>query len=95
MIGNYFRLTRDNRTPFWWACAVAMSDSFSDAKSGKVLQAAMLNMFPQLAGVNIDSAGVAVDMTSDRLPRAGQHGGCSIPWATAAMACRCRCTWAR
>lgn len=53
-----------------------MSDSVSDAKSGKVLQAAMLNMFPQLAHVKIDYCwGGLVDMTSDRLPRAGQHGG--------------------
>jgi len=53
-----------------------MSDSVNDAKSGKVLQAAMVQMFPQLANVKIDYCwGGLVDMTSDRLPRAGQHGG--------------------
>ena len=76
MIGNYFRLTPDNRLLFGGRARFAMSDSVNDAKSGKVLQAAMIQMFPQLANVNIDYCwGGLVDMTSDRLPRAGQHGG--------------------
>ncbi|MDP9708983.1 UNVERIFIED_ORG: glycine/D-amino acid oxidase-like deaminating enzyme [Pseudomonas fluorescens] len=76
MIGNYFRLTPDNRLLFGGRARFAMSDSVNDAKSGKVLQAAMIQMFPQLAGVRIDYCwGGLVDMTSDRLPRAGQHGG--------------------
>ena len=76
MIGNYFRLTPDNRLLFGGRARFAMSDSVSDAKSGKVLQAAMVQMFPQLANVKIDYCwGGLVDMTSDRLPRAGQHGG--------------------
>jgi glycine/D-amino acid oxidase-like deaminating enzyme len=76
MIGNYFRLTPDNRLLFGGRARFAMSDSVNDAKSGKVLQAAMVQMFPQLANVKIDYCwGGLVDMTSDRLPRAGQHGG--------------------
>ncbi len=76
IIGNYFRLTPDNRLLFGGRARFAMSDSVSDVKSGKVLQAAMLNMFPQLADVKIDYCwGGLVDMTSDRLPRAGQQGG--------------------
>jgi len=76
MIGNYFRLTPDNRLLFGGRARFAMSNSVSDAKSGKVLQAAMLNLFPALAGVKIAYCwGGLVDMTSDRLPRAGQHGG--------------------
>ena len=76
MIGNDFRLTPDNRLLFGGRARFAMSDSVSDAKSGKVLQAAMVQMFPQLARVKIDYCwGGLVDMTSDRLPRAGQHGG--------------------
>ncbi|MEO8640354.1 FAD-binding oxidoreductase [Pseudomonas sp.] len=76
MIGNYFRLTPDNRLLFGGRARFAMSDSVSDAKSGKVLQAAMVQMFPQLARVKVDYCwGGLVDMTSDRLPRAGQHGG--------------------
>ncbi len=76
IIGNYFRLTPDNRLLFGGRARFAMSGANSDAKSGKVLQAAMVQMFPQLAQVKVDYCwGGLVDMTSDRLPRAGQHGG--------------------
>lgn len=76
MIGNYFRVTPDNRLLFGGRARFAMSGGSSDAKSGKILQAAMVQMFPQLAHVKIDYCwGGLVDMTSDRLPRAGQHGG--------------------
>lgn len=76
MIGNYFRVTPDNRLLFGGRARFAMSGGSSDAKSGKILQAAMTQMFPQLAQVKIDYCwGGLVDMTSDRLPRAGQHGG--------------------
>ncbi|WP_095098583.1 FAD-binding oxidoreductase [Pseudomonas sp. Irchel 3A5] len=76
MIGNYFRLTPDNRLLFGGRARFAMSNATSDAKSGKVLQAAMVQMFPQLANVKVDYCwGGLVDMTSDRLPRAGEHDG--------------------
>ncbi|MCY1297455.1 Gamma-glutamylputrescine oxidoreductase [compost metagenome] len=76
MIGNYFRVTPDNRLLFGGRARFAMSGGNSDAKSGKVLQAALAQMFPQLGDVRIDYCwGGLVDMTSDRLPRAGQHGG--------------------
>ncbi|MGY2257912.1 NAD(P)/FAD-dependent oxidoreductase [Pseudomonas sp. SDO55104_S430] len=76
MIGNYFRITPDNRLLFGGRARFAMSGGNSDAKSGKILHAAMVQMFPQLAQVKIDYCwGGLVDMTSDRLPRAGQHGG--------------------
>ncbi|SFO98135.1 NAD(P)/FAD-dependent oxidoreductase [Pseudomonas borbori] len=76
MIGNYFRVTPDNRLLFGGRARFAMSGGNSDAKSGKVLHAAMVQMFPQLAHVKVDYCwGGLVDMTADRLPRAGQHGG--------------------
>lgn len=76
VIGNYFRVTPDNRLLFGGRARFAMSNSSSDAKSGKVLQAAMGQLFPQLANVRIDYCwGGLVDMTSDRLPRAGEHDG--------------------
>ncbi len=76
IIGNYFRLTPDNRLLLGGRARFAMSGGNSDLKSGKVLQAALLQMFPQLAGAKIDYCwGGLVDMTSDRLPRAGQQGG--------------------
>jgi glycine/D-amino acid oxidase-like deaminating enzyme len=80
MIGNYFRVTPDNRLLFGGRARFAMSGGSSDAKSGKILQAAMAQMFPQLAQVKVDYCwGGLVDMTSDRLPRAGQHGGVYHP----------------
>jgi glycine/D-amino acid oxidase-like deaminating enzyme len=76
LIGNYFRLTPDNRLLFGGRARFAMSGGSSDTKSGAVLQAAMSQMFPQLANTRIDYCwGGLVDMTSDRLPRAGEHDG--------------------
>ena len=76
MIGNYFRLTPDNRLLFGGRARFAMSNATSDAKSGQVLRAAMVQMFPQLASARVDYCwGGLVDMTSDRLPRAGEHDG--------------------
>jgi len=41
-----------------------------------VLERAMANMFPQLAGTRIDHRwGGTIDLTADRLPRAGEHDG--------------------
>ncbi|WP_315762381.1 FAD-binding oxidoreductase [Bradyrhizobium sp. SZCCHNS2005] len=76
-IGNYFRLSPDNRLIFGGRARFsATSDQQSDAKSGAILQAAMLRMFPQLAGVEIDYCwGGLVDMTADRYPRAGRQNG--------------------
>lgn len=75
-IGNYFRLTPDNRLIFGGRARFALSSPTSDAKSGAILQARMLELFPQLAGVRIDYCwGGLVDMTADRLPRAGERDG--------------------
>ena len=76
IIGNYFRITPDNRLLFGGRARFAMSDGRSDLKSGKILQTALENMFPQLSDAKIDYCwGGLVDMTADRLPRAGEHGG--------------------
>ncbi|MGC1328972.1 NAD(P)/FAD-dependent oxidoreductase [Pseudomonas sp.] len=76
IIGNYFRVTPDNRLLFGGRARFAMSSPRSDAKSGEILRAALAQMFPQLAKVRIDYCwGGLVDMTADRLPRAGQHNG--------------------
>jgi glycine/D-amino acid oxidase-like deaminating enzyme len=75
-VGNYFRLSPDNRLIFGGRARFAMSNPQSDAKSGRVLEAALAEVFPQLAGVGIDYCwGGLVDMTADRLPRAGEHQG--------------------
>ncbi|AZO19782.1 FAD-binding oxidoreductase [Mesorhizobium sp. M1E.F.Ca.ET.045.02.1.1] len=76
-IGNYFRLSPDNRLIFGGRARFsATSDQRSDAKSGQILQASLAAIFPQLSKVEIDYCwGGLVDMTKDRFPRAGYHDG--------------------
>jgi glycine/D-amino acid oxidase-like deaminating enzyme len=75
-VGNYFRLSPDNRLVFGGRARFAMSSPKSDQKSGVILRAAMEDFFPELRGVRIDYCwGGLVDMTADRLPRAGEHRG--------------------
>ena len=53
-----------------------MSSPKSDLKSGAILQAGLRAVFPEIADCRIDYCwGGLVDMTQDRLPRAGTHEG--------------------
>lgn len=75
-IGNYFRLTPDHRLVFGGRARFALSNPTSDARSGRILQQSLAEMFPALAGVPIDYCwGGLVEATADRLPHAGQHQG--------------------
>jgi glycine/D-amino acid oxidase-like deaminating enzyme len=75
-VGNYFRLTADNRVVFGGRARFALSNPASDAKAGDVLRRGLRAIFPVLAQVPIAySWGGVVDMTQDRLPRAGEHQG--------------------
>ena len=75
-IHHYFRLSPDHRLVFGGRARFAVSSLVSDAKSGEILRAGMLAMFPQLQGVGIDYCwGGLVDMTQDRLPHAGERDG--------------------
>jgi glycine/D-amino acid oxidase-like deaminating enzyme len=75
-IGNYFRATPDNRLLFGGRARFAMSNPRSDQKSGYVLHRTLAQLFPELDRVRIDYCwGGLVDMTADRLPRAGEHEG--------------------
>jgi glycine/D-amino acid oxidase-like deaminating enzyme len=75
-IGNYFRLAADNRLIFGGRARFAISSPVSDLKSGHVLEQAMHRIFPALKGVTLDHVwGGMVDLTADRLPRAGQQDG--------------------
>ena len=76
-IGNYFRLSPDNRLIFGGRARFsAFSDDSSDARSGLILKQSLAKIFPQLAGVEVDYCwGGLVDMTRDRLPRAGTADG--------------------
>lgn len=76
VIGNYFRATPDDRLLFGGRARFAMSGALSDAKSGVILRKTMETVFPQLRGVRLDYCwGGLLDMTMDRLPRAGEHRG--------------------
>ncbi len=76
IIGNYFRATPDERLLFGGRARFAMSNPTSDAKSGRILRDALEKVFPALKDVGIDYCwGGLVDMTADRLPRAGEHDG--------------------
>ena len=73
---NYFRMTPDNRLLFGGRARFAMSNPQSDAKSGELLRDAMVNVFPQLSDARIDYCwGGLVDMTLDRMVKAGEHDG--------------------
>ncbi len=75
-ISHYFRITPDDRLLFGGRARFAMSDAASDLRSGRILERNMAAMFPELAGARIDYCwGGLVDMTVDRLPRAGERNG--------------------
>jgi glycine/D-amino acid oxidase-like deaminating enzyme len=75
-IGNYFRIAPDNRLIWGGRARFALSSPESDAKSGRVLQAQLHRVFPQLGMVRIDYCwGGVLDLTADRLPRAGEQDG--------------------
>ena len=75
-IHHYFRMSPDHRLVFGGRARFAISSPTSDAKSGDILRAGMLETFPQLQGVRIDYCwGGLVDMTQDRLPHAGERDG--------------------
>ncbi|MCX7174954.1 MAG: FAD-binding oxidoreductase [Proteobacteria bacterium] len=72
----YFRVTPDNRLLFGGRARFAISSSTSDMKSGVILQRSMVEVFPELSSTRIDYCwGGMVDMTRDRLPRAGERNG--------------------
>jgi glycine/D-amino acid oxidase-like deaminating enzyme len=75
-IGNYFRLALDNRLIFGGRARFAVSSDTSDIKGGRILEATMRGLFPALHATKIEHVwGGNVDLTADRLPRAGEHEG--------------------
>lgn len=72
----YFRITPDHRLLFGGRARFAMSGQQSDEKSGRILQKAMVSVFPQLSHTRVDYCwGGQVDMSMDRLVHAGEHEG--------------------
>jgi glycine/D-amino acid oxidase-like deaminating enzyme len=75
-IGNYFRLTADNRLLFGGRARFAVSNPRSDLKSGEILRRSLNQMFPALENTSIDYCwGGTVDMSADRLPKVGEKDG--------------------
>lgn len=75
-VGNYFRLAADNRLIFGGRARFALSSPKSDMKSGAILRADLARIFPAIRDVPIEFTwGGIVDMTADRLPRAGERDG--------------------
>lgn len=73
---NFFRVTPDNRMLFGGRARFATSNLRSDEKSGLILRQQMATVYPELTDVRIDYCwGGMVDMTANRLPRAGQRDG--------------------
>jgi glycine/D-amino acid oxidase-like deaminating enzyme len=73
---NFFRITPDNRLLFGGRARFAAPGPESDRKSGEILRRDMIATFPYLSNVRIDYCwGGLVDMTRDRLPRAGERDG--------------------
>lgn len=75
-VGNYIRLTPDNRLAFGGRARFAPSNPASDVKSGDILKREMTEIFPQLAGTRIDYVwGGMVGFSWDRIPHAGDVNG--------------------
>jgi glycine/D-amino acid oxidase-like deaminating enzyme len=73
---TYFRTTPDNRLLLGGRARFAVSNPTSDKKSSTILRASLNNVFPELRDARIDYCwGGMVDMTRDRLPRAGERDG--------------------
>jgi glycine/D-amino acid oxidase-like deaminating enzyme len=73
---NFFRITPDNRLLFGGRARFAAPGPESDPKSGEILRRDLVATFPYLSNVRIDYCwGGLVDMTRDRLPRAGERNG--------------------
>ena len=76
-IGSYFRLAPDNRLIFGGRARFSpVSDARAEAAAANILADTLARIFPHLAGIKVDYGwGGLVDMTRDRLPRAGAAKG--------------------
>ncbi|MGY6768511.1 NAD(P)/FAD-dependent oxidoreductase [Komagataeibacter sp. NFXK3] len=75
-IHHYFRIAADNRLIFGGRARFSKSRESTDISSGDMLRSALQSVFPQVPDIRIDYCwGGDVDMTIDRLPRAGEWNG--------------------
>lgn len=76
MLTYYFRITPDNRLLFGGRARFALSNPESDVKSGTILRAAMIELFPYLSNAKVDYTwGGLVDLSMDQMVHAGVHDG--------------------
>ena len=76
-IGNYFRISPDNRLIFGGRARFALSSPASDAEERRASSKRPCiapSRSSAASGSTIAGAGV-IDLTADRLPRAGEHDG--------------------
>ncbi len=72
----YFRITPDERLLFGGRARFSASDPHADKRAGDILHRGLVEVFPQLRDTRIDYCwGGLIDLTRDRLPRAGEHDG--------------------
>ena len=75
---HYFRLTQDSRMLFGGRAAFVPANETTTRTSARMLQAAMVEVFPQLRDVAVDYAwGGRLDVTFDVMPHAGTLDGYS------------------
>ena len=73
---NYFRLSTDNRMVFGGRAAFFPETASSIRRSADILRRQMLQVFPQLAGYEVEYAwGGTLDFAFDQMPHAGQLNG--------------------
>ena len=69
----YWRLTRDNRLLFGGRAEFSRPTPDTTRRAAAILRAAMVRLFPQVAGATVDFAwGGNVAFTRDQMPRAGR-----------------------
>jgi glycine/D-amino acid oxidase-like deaminating enzyme len=72
----YFRVTGDSRLLFGGRAEFGTADQLSTTRAAALLQRGMVDVFPQLAGVEIEYAWSGnVAFTRDEMPRAGRLDG--------------------
>lgn len=75
-IGNYFMITPDDRLLFGGRASFSASNAKTDGQAAGTLSNMLADIFPELTGIGLDHCwGGQVDMTQDRLPRAGEKDG--------------------
>ncbi|WP_137391124.1 NAD(P)/FAD-dependent oxidoreductase [Rhodoligotrophos defluvii] len=75
-LGNYYRISPDNRLIFGGRAQFAVSSPRVDLRSGRILAGQMREIYPKLRDVRLDYCwGGMIEVTRDRFARAGEYKG--------------------